>query len=98
MRRNGRKSGFRPHSQLVAHCVAIALVCPCVPHCLRQGEVCANPCPPGTFHIDCGRRCDCYNGAECDHVTGQCRCPPGYTGDKVRSWQIKYGKTIGLLL
>ena len=50
-----------------------------------QGEVCANPCPTGTYHVDCKRRCDCYNGAVCDHVTGKCHCLPGFKGAKVRS-------------
>ena len=45
---------------------------------------CANPCPPGTFHIDCKKTCDCYNSAVCDHVTGRCHCRPGFKGDKVR--------------
>ena len=48
-----------------------------------QGMVCANPCPAGTFGIDCKDRCDCYNGALCDHVSGQCKCLPGFQGDKV---------------
>ena len=48
------------------------------------GDVCANPCPPGTFHIDCKKTCDCYNSAVCDHVTGKCHCQPGFKGSKVR--------------
>ena len=95
-----------------------------------QGAVCANPCPTGTYHLDCRfpsssslltsfsshnhqslhivcrkftfvcrhwyhqrtaccfenaprERCDCYNGAHCDHVNGQCHCLPGYKGEKV---------------
>jgi hypothetical protein len=48
-----------------------------------QGAVCANPCPPGSYHKDCKRRCDCYNGAVCDHVNGKCHCLPGYQGTKV---------------
>ena len=84
-----------------------------------QGAVCANPCPSGTYHLDCRfpleclvclhnhreiipltglhlvclfggtvwaalrERCDCYNGAHCDHVNGQCHCLPGYKGEKV---------------
>ena len=45
--------------------------------------MCANPCPPGTFGVDCKNRCDCYNGALCDHVSGQCHCLPGFQGEKV---------------
>jgi hypothetical protein len=51
--------------------------------CVSQGAVCANPCPPGSYHKDCKRRCDCYNGAVCDHVNGKCHCLPGYQGTKV---------------
>ena len=45
--------------------------------------VCANPCPPGTYGLKCAQRCDCYNGAVCDHVTGLCHCLPGFKGEKV---------------
>ena len=48
-----------------------------------QGAVCANPCPTGSYHIDCKKKCDCYNGAVCDHVNGKCHCLPGYKGTKV---------------
>ena len=48
-----------------------------------KGQVCANPCPPGTYGVDCKNRCDCYNGALCDHVSGQCHCLPGFQGEKV---------------
>ena len=52
-----------------------------------QGRVCANPCPPGTYGVHCKERCDCYNGALCDHVNGKCRCLPGFEGTKVRRLQ-----------
>lgn len=29
---------------------------------------------------DCKDRCRCQNGGTCDHVSGACRCPPGWTG------------------
>ena len=45
--------------------------------------MCANPCPTGTYHIDCTKKCDCFNGAVCDHVNGKCHCLPGFKGDKV---------------
>ena len=48
-----------------------------------QGQVCANPCPPGSYGLECKERCDCYNGALCDHVNGQCHCLPGFQGQKV---------------
>ena len=52
-------------------------------HFLVQGQVCANPCPPGSYGLECKERCDCYNGALCDHVNGQCHCLPGFQGQKV---------------
>ena len=66
-----------PHSST---CVKSAAL---VTNHIVQGAVCANPCPPGTYHVDCQKKCDCYNGAECDHVSGRCHCPPGFRGDKV---------------
>ena len=53
-----------------------------------QGRVCANPCPPGTYGVHCKERCDCYNGALCDHVNGKCRCLPGFEGSKVNRLQM----------
>uniref|UniRef100_A0A671MJM2 Zgc:158328 n=1 Tax=Sinocyclocheilus anshuiensis TaxID=1608454 RepID=A0A671MJM2_9TELE len=39
-------------------------------------------CPAGFFGELCAQSCDCKPGHLCDHVTGQCLCPPGYQGDK----------------
>jgi len=47
-----------------------------------QGLVCAQPCPPGTFGINCSQDCPCHNGGHCDPVTGQCICTAGYIGDR----------------
>jgi hypothetical protein len=57
-------------------------------HCIRiwilwQGIVCANRCPAGTWGEGCNLTCDCYNGASCHHITGQCECQPGFQGDRV---------------
>ena len=48
-----------------------------------QGEVCANPCPDGTWGSQCSQRCSCHNNARCDHINGTCHCLPGYRGDQV---------------
>lgn len=48
-----------------------------------QGDVCANPCPEGTWGYNCSELCDCYNSGQCDHMTGRCKCPSGYIGNKV---------------
>ncbi|VDO45390.1 unnamed protein product, partial [Onchocerca flexuosa] len=37
-------------------------------------------CRPGRYGKNCEYRCECYNGAICDRVTGQCTCAPGYLG------------------
>ena len=37
---------------------------------------------PGRFGQDCGQMCECYNGAQCDPVTGQCRCSQGWLGPR----------------
>eukprot|EP00057_Strongylocentrotus_purpuratus_P008299 XP_011662773.1 PREDICTED: tyrosine-protein kinase receptor Tie-2-like [Strongylocentrotus purpuratus] len=40
-------------------------------------------CPTGRWNPPrCTGVCDaCYNGGMCDHVTGWCICPPGFTGE-----------------
>ena len=38
-------------------------------------------CPDGYYGLDCSSTCSCGNGAKCDHVTGDCSCPPGWVGD-----------------
>ncbi len=60
--------------------------------------MCANPCPPGSYHKDCKRRCDCYNGAVCDHVNGKCHCLPGYQGTKVTNHPVAMQSCIFLYL
>jgi len=37
-------------------------------------------CRPGTYGAGCRLECACPSGDPCDHVTGECSCPPGYTG------------------
>lgn len=31
---------------------------------------------------NCEQQCECYNGASCQHITGECECAPGYVGPK----------------
>lgn len=38
-------------------------------------------CTKGFFGQDCAQLCKCPGlEASCDHVTGQCECPPGFKG------------------
>uniref|UniRef100_A0A4W5RWH2 Multiple EGF-like-domains 6b n=1 Tax=Hucho hucho TaxID=62062 RepID=A0A4W5RWH2_9TELE len=45
------------------------------------GELLAETCPEGSFGRNCSFPCKCKNGATCDPVKGNCRCPPGVSGD-----------------
>ena len=47
-------------------------------------EVCA-ACRPGFYGAGCRLECQCPSGDPCDHVTGECSCPPGYTGTACRT-------------
>ena len=47
-----------------------------------QGLHCDKECSEGTYGSDCKLKCDCKNGGVCDHVTGQCKCLPGFHGQK----------------
>ncbi|ETE62786.1 Multiple epidermal growth factor-like domains protein 11, partial [Ophiophagus hannah] len=49
---------------------------------LLTGSVCAQPCPSGTYGVNCSQECPCRNGGQCDHVTGVCLCTAGYMGDR----------------
>ena len=54
----------------------------CVMSCMTNQVlfVCATECSSGKYGDDCSGTCSCQNGADCDHVTGQCTCTPGYQG------------------
>ncbi|KAG0718725.1 Multiple epidermal growth factor-like domains protein 6 [Chionoecetes opilio] len=36
----------------------------------------------GFWGKGCQEACSCEHGSQCHHVTGECRCPPGFNGDK----------------
>ena len=38
-------------------------------------------CPPGKWGEDCGNECPCLNGAQCDPLSGDCTCTPGWHGN-----------------
>lgn len=37
-------------------------------------------CPLGFYGKDCALICRCQNGADCDHISGQCTCRTGFMG------------------
>uniref|UniRef100_M3YKH0 Multiple EGF like domains 10 n=1 Tax=Mustela putorius furo TaxID=9669 RepID=M3YKH0_MUSPF len=49
-----------------------------------QGSVscisCTDGCPLGFYGKDCALICQCQNGADCDHISGQCTCRTGFMG------------------
>ena len=45
-----------------------------------MGISCSLPCPTGTYGADCMQSCQCAHGS-CHHVTGECLCEPGYSGE-----------------
>lgn len=40
-------------------------------------------CPPGKWGDDCGNECPCLNGAQCDPLSGDCTCTPGWHGNEI---------------
>lgn len=44
-------------------------------------------CPSGFHGRDCSEVCRCQNGADCDHISGQCACRTGFIGTSCeQSW------------
>ncbi|CAG5867095.1 unnamed protein product [Menidia menidia] len=41
---------------------------------------CTQRCPLGFYGRDCSEACRCRNGADCDHISGQCTCRTGFMG------------------
>lgn len=55
-------------------------------------------CRGGFFGPGCALRCDCGGGADCDPVSGQCRCVDGYTGPKCQQGESgSWGEWTGTL-
>ena len=49
------------------------------------GTSCSKSCPPGKWGEDCGNECPCLNGAQCDPLSGDCTCTPGWHGKILNS-------------
>lgn len=53
--------------------------CPVILKEIPFSSRCTEPCPEGMHGESCANRCDCQNEGTCNHVTGDCFCPPGWT-------------------
>lgn len=54
-------------------------------------------CPSGFYGRDCSEVCHCQNGADCDHITGQCACRTGFVGTSCdQSWVSPVGLCAGV--
>ena len=48
----------------------------------RKKRRVSKSCPPGKWGEDCGNDCPCLNGAQCNPLTGECTCTPGWHGQQ----------------
>lgn len=55
-------------------------------------------CPAGSYGAGCSNKCDCANSAECDHKTGDCLCPAGWTGRRCDQSKYKLNKQENIIL
>lgn len=51
-------------------------------------------CPLSFYGKDCSLSCQCRNGADCDHISGQCTCRTGFIGrhceQSTPDWTISF--------
>lgn len=52
-------------------------------------------CPAAFYGKGCANVCQCQNGADCDHVTGQCTCRTGFTGKQCEQSKYLWGPPHG---
>lgn len=70
---------FEDVSQAVYYVFFFAGGCRCHPG--YYGDNCSAVCPEGRYGCGCRSTCRCPgNQTTCNPVTGQCHCPPGFTG------------------
>lgn len=53
-------------------------------------------CPAAFYGKDCGRVCQCQNGASCDHISGKCTCRTGFTGRHCEQSKLSQPMTLGV--
>ena len=66
------------HSNNTIRCDPFDGTCKCKP---GFKDYCYKQCSPPYYGDDCKRICDCENGL-CHHITGDCICNAGWTGEK----------------
>lgn len=47
-------------------------------------------CPLGFYGRDCALICQCQNGADCDHISGQCTCRTGFMGKHCEQSKLEH--------
>ena len=45
-------------------------------------------CMKGFYGLDCLEACLCDSDKPCDHITGKCKCPPGFTGNSCQDSKL----------
>lgn len=53
-------------------------------------------CPAAFYGKDCGRVCQCQNGASCNHISGKCTCRTGFTGQHCEQSKFSQPMTLGV--
>ncbi|KAJ8040783.1 Tyrosine-protein kinase receptor Tie-2 [Holothuria leucospilota] len=50
-------------------------------------------CHKGFYGFNCNQPCTCQNGGLCDELTGECICPPGFSGSSCEEGKISVIQT-----
>lgn len=50
----------------------------------RKYFIFISACPQGKWGEDCGNDCPCLNGANCNPLSGECTCTPGWHGKQYK--------------
>ena len=55
-------------------------------------------CPLGFYGKDCALICRCQNGADCDHISGQCTCRTGFMGKQCEQSECESEAPLGAVI